>query len=149
MAGNGKLCARLSKAVSDVNLGTATCVTEGVATIPLGTNAAFGVVKIDGTTIQVDGTTSAIKVPYAGTCTFGVVKYDGTTIRQNGSSQLYVPTATSSVFGVMKRGTGLSIPSEGEDSGKVTVDFSVVASLSYVDGLIGNINSVLATVLGE
>lgn len=147
--GNGKLCARLSKAVTDVKLGTATCVTEGVATVPLGTNAAFGVVKIDGTTIQVDGTTSAIKVPYAGTGTFGVVKYDGTTIRQNGSSQLYVPMATSSVFGVMKRGTGLSIPSEGEDFGKVTVDFSVVASRSYVDTLIGNINSVLATVLGE
>lgn len=147
--GNGKLYALLSRAVSDVKLGTATCVTEGVATIPLGTNAAFGVVKIDGTTIQVDGTTSAIKVPYAGTGTFGVVKYDGTTIRQNGSSQLYVPTATSSVFGVVKRGTGLSVPSEGEDSGKMTVDFSVVASRSYVDGVIGNINSVLAAVLGE
>lgn len=147
--GNGKLYAILSSAVTDVKLGTSTCVTGGVATVPLGTNAAFGVVKVDGTTIQVDGTTSAIKVPYAGTGTFGVVKYDGSTIRQNGTSQLYVPTATSSVFGVMKRGTGLSIPSEGEDSGKVTVDFSVVASRSYVDTLIGNINSVLAAVLGE
>ena len=71
----------------------------GGGTVPTATTSVFGIVKPDGTTIDVSS--GVISVPIATTSLLGLVKPDGTTILDTAGA-ISVPTATTSAPGLVK-----------------------------------------------
>ena len=84
-------------------------------TLPTATTSVLGGVKIDGTTITLNGSSQLVAnytLPTASTSVSGGIKIDGSTLAFNGNGQLYytgagaggytLPTATTSVLGGVK-----------------------------------------------
>jgi plastocyanin len=83
--------------------------------LPTATTSVLGGVKIDGTTITLNGSSQLVAnytLPTASTSVSGGIKIDGSTLAFNGNGQLYytgagaggytLPTATTSVLGGVK-----------------------------------------------
>jgi hypothetical protein len=89
--------------------GTTIDISSGVISVPTATTSLLGLVKPDGTTIDISS--GVISVPTATTSLLGLVKPDGTTIDVS-SGVISVPTATSSTLGIVKPdNTSISISS--------------------------------------
>ena len=95
-----------------------------VAALPTATSSTLGAVKIDGTTITINGSgvissVNTYTLPVASTSSLGGVKVDGTTVTINGAGVISsagsytLPTASASVLGGIKIGSGLSIDGSG------------------------------------
>jgi hypothetical protein len=92
-------------------------------TLPTASTTTLGGVKVDGTSITINGSgvisgASTYSLPTASTSTLGGVKVDGTSITINngiisGASTYTLPTASSSVLGGIKVGTGLAVDGSG------------------------------------
>ena len=91
-----------------------------IYTLPTASTTVLGGVKIDGTTITINGSgvisgANTYTLPTATTTVLGGVKVDGTTILINasgvisGASTYTLPIATATVLGGIKVGTNLSI----------------------------------------
>jgi hypothetical protein len=92
-----------------------------IYTLPTASTTVLGGVKVDGTTITINGSgvisgANTYTLPTASTTVLGGVKVDGTTILINattgiisGASTYTLPIATASVLGGIKVGTNLSI----------------------------------------
>ena len=100
--------------------------TPGTAyTLPTATTTVLGGVKVDGSTVTINGSgvisaSTSYSLPTATTTVLGGVKVDGSTVTINGSGVITanyttysLPTATGSVLGGVKVGTGLSIDGSG------------------------------------
>ena len=105
---------------------TALGFTPGTAyTLPTATTSVLGGVKIDGTSVTINGSgvisaSTSYSLPTASTTVLGGVKIDGSTITISGSGVINanyttysLPTASSSVLGGVKVGTGLTIDGAG------------------------------------
>lgn len=114
--------------------------------LPTASNTVLGGVKVDGTTIIINGSTISSRVPTASTTVLGGVKVDGTTIVANDgviSSQL--PTASTTVLGGVKvDGTSITIANGVISSGAAytlpTASDSVLGGVK-VDGTTITINN--------
>jgi len=86
---------------------------DGTINVPIATTSVKGIVKPDGTSITISsGVISATATSIATTSAPGVVKPDGTVITVNGAGLITVPTATTSVLGVVKAdGTSVTVAS--------------------------------------
>jgi hypothetical protein len=117
-------------AVTGIRFGDATIQTTagGLYTLPTATTSVLGGVKVDGTTITIDGNGvisstgggSPYTLPTATTSVLGGVKVDGTTVTIDGNgvissaSAYSLPTATTSVLGGVKvDGTTVTINGNG------------------------------------
>jgi len=100
--------------------------TPGTAySLPTATTTVLGGVKIDGTSVTINGSgvisaSTSYSLPTASTTVLGGVKIDGSTITISGSGVINanyttysLPTASSSVLGGVKVGTGLTIDGAG------------------------------------
>jgi plastocyanin len=104
---------------------TALGFTPGTAySLPTASTTVLGGVKIDGTSVTLNGSNQLVAAQYtlptASTTVLGGVKIDGSTITISGSGVINanyttysLPTASSSVLGGVKVGTGLTIDGAG------------------------------------
>lgn len=120
--------------------------TPSAYTLPTSTTSVLGGVKIDGTTITIDGSgvissATAYTLPTATTSVLGGIKIDGTTITINGSgvissaSAYTLPTATTSTLGGVRiDGTTITISSGIISSGQFLEIDGGSASTTYSTG---------------
>jgi hypothetical protein len=92
--------------------------TPSAYTLPTATTSVLGGIKVDGTTITIDGSgvissSSAYTLPAATTSTLGGVKIDGTTITINGSGVI-----SSGQFLEIDGGSASTV----ESTGDITID---------------------------
>ena len=113
-------------------------------TLPTASTTVLGGVKIDGTTITINGSgvisgANTYTLPTATTTVLGGVKVDGTTILINasgvisGASTYTLPIATATVLGGIKVGTNLSIDANGVLS---STDTTYVVFTRTANGLV-------------
>ena len=123
------------------------------STLPTATTGTLGGVKVDGSTITINGSgvisgANTYILPTATTGTLGGVKVDGSTITINGSGVIsgantYVlPAATTGTLGGVRQGTNTAINA----SGIISVDLTTYTGNAIING---NLTTSNLTVLGS
>jgi hypothetical protein len=135
-----------SAATARATLGLGTGAVANEYVLPTSTTSVLGGVKIDGTTITIDGSgvisgATAYTLPTTTTSVLGGVKIDGTTITINGSGVISsataytLPTATTSTLGGVRiDGTTITISSGIISSGQFLEIDGGSASTTYSTG---------------
>ena len=119
-----------SKGMVSINTASGLTVSSGVLSANTASNSGWGLVKV-GSNIAVDGS-GFLYVPNATTTTFGAVKVDGTTVTINGSGVISAVApgtsdATTSSKGVCQIGSGINVA-----SGVISVDPAPTATNSVL-----------------
>jgi hypothetical protein len=136
--------------ITNINANNITSGTINSLLLPTASTSVLGGVKVDGTTITINGSgvisgANIYVLPTASTSVLGGVKVDGTTITINGSGVIsgantYVlPTATASVLGGVKKGNNINIAGDGTisvDLVSYTGDTSINGNLVVNSNLI-------------
>jgi hypothetical protein len=136
--------------ITNINANNITLGTINSLLLPTASTSVLGGVKVDGTTITINGSgvisgANIYVLPTASTSVLGGVKVDGTTITINGSGVIsgantYVlPTATASVLGGVKKGNNINIAGDGTisvDLVSYTGDTSINGNLVVNSNLI-------------
>jgi hypothetical protein len=136
--------------ITNINADNITSGTINSLLLPTASTSVLGGVKVDGTTITINGSgvisgANIYVLPTASTSVLGGVKVDGTTITINGSGVIsgantYVlPTASASVLGGVKKGNNINIAGDGTisvDLVSYTGDTSINGNLVVNSNLI-------------
>jgi hypothetical protein len=164
VTGSGPISVSTGTSTPAINISMANATTDGYLsaadwitfnskgnpyTLPTASTSILGGVKVDGTTITINGSGvisstggggGGYTLPTASTTILGGVKIDGSTITIDangvisGASSYSLPTATSSVLGGIKIGSGLSIDGSGIVSTTYTYSLPT-ASASVLGGI--------------